>query len=163
LRHRAWSVTFAAYAANWLAGFLDDAPNRARFEAALKRRLLPVFGGLLLLELLDTDREELHRQLVNPGVGGDDDATRECLELVLEDAIHELDAGTNGRHTSSSRVTPSSTASPTSTATSTQSLQTRRGGSASRGSVQNDRSALIIGTARSVGAGSAVIGRKYAR
>ena len=94
LRRRAGRVTFAAYAANWLAGFLDDAPDRARFEAALKHRLLPVFGELSLLEVLDADRDELHRQLADAGVGGDDDAARECLELVLEDAIHELHAGT---------------------------------------------------------------------
>jgi hypothetical protein len=46
MRRRAASVTFAAYAANWLAGFLDDAPDRARFEAALEHRLLPVLGEL---------------------------------------------------------------------------------------------------------------------
>jgi len=96
VRRRASSVTFAAYAANWLAGFLDDAPDRARFEAALEHRLLPVFGELQLLELLVADREEPHRQLVDAGGRGDDDATRECLELLLEDAIHELDAGTLG-------------------------------------------------------------------
>jgi len=94
MRRRAASVTFAAYAANWLAGFIDDAPDWARFEAALKHRLLPVFGELSLLEVLDADRDELHLQLADAGVGGDDDAARECLELVLEDAIHELHAGT---------------------------------------------------------------------
>jgi len=91
LCRRAERVTFAAYAANSLAGFIDDAPDRARFEAALTHRLLPVLGALPLLEVLDADRDELHRRLAD--VGGDGDVTWECLELVLEDAIHELDAG----------------------------------------------------------------------
>ena len=60
MRRRASSVTFAAYAARWLAGFLDDAPDRARFEAALEHRLLPVLGEFSLLEVLDADRDELH-------------------------------------------------------------------------------------------------------
>jgi len=94
VRRRAERVTFAMYAANWLAAFLDDAPDRAKFETALEHRLLPVLGALPLLEVLDADRDELHRQLVDAGGSGDDDAARECLELVLEDAIHELDAGT---------------------------------------------------------------------
>ena len=94
LRRRAGRVTFADYAANWLARFLDDAPDRARFEVALTHRLLPVFGEFSLLEVLDADRDELHRRLADAGRGGDGDATRECLELVLEDAIHELLAGT---------------------------------------------------------------------
>ena len=38
-RRGAASVTFAAYATGWLAGFVDDAPDRARFEAALEHRL----------------------------------------------------------------------------------------------------------------------------
>ncbi len=92
MRRRAASVTFAAYAARWLAQFLHDEPDRARFAAALKDRLLPVFGQLPLLEVLDADRDELQGQLVD--AGGDDDATRLCLELVLEDAMHELRAGT---------------------------------------------------------------------
>ena len=92
MRRRAASVTFAAYAARWLAGFLDDAPDRARFEAALEHRLLPVLGEFPLLEVLDADRDELHCRLTD--AGGDDDATRLCLELVLEDAMHELRAGT---------------------------------------------------------------------
>jgi len=96
VRRRAERVKFAAYAENWLAAFLEDAPDRARFEAALEHRLLPVLGALPLLEVLDADRDELHRQLVDAGVSGEDDAARECLELVLEDAIHELDAGTLG-------------------------------------------------------------------
>ena len=92
IRRRAVSVMFAAYAARWLAGFLDDAPDRARFEVALEYLLLPVLGELSLLEVLDADRDELHRRLTD--AGGDDDATRLCLELVLEEAIHELCAGT---------------------------------------------------------------------
>ena len=87
-------MTFAEYAASWLAGFIDDTPDRSRFEAALTHRLLPVLGELSLLEVLDADRDELHRRLADAGRGGDGDATRECLELVLEDAIHELRAGT---------------------------------------------------------------------
>jgi hypothetical protein len=94
LRRRAGRVTFAEYAASWLAGFIDDTPDRSRFEAALTHRLLPVLGELSLLEVLDADRDELHRRLADAGRGGEGDATRECLELVLEDAIHELDAGT---------------------------------------------------------------------
>ena len=92
MRRRAASVTFAAYAARWLAQFLDDEPDRARFEAALKDRLLPVLGALPLLEVLDADRDELHYRLTD--TGGDDDAVFESLELVLEEAIHELRAGT---------------------------------------------------------------------
>ena len=80
------------YTAKWLAGFLDDAPDRARFEAALEHRLLPVLGEFWLLEVLDADRDELHCRLTD--AGGDDDAVFECLELVLEDAMHELRAGT---------------------------------------------------------------------
>src|SRR6056297_575807 len=34
VRRRAERVTFAEYAAKWLATFLDDAPDRARLEAA---------------------------------------------------------------------------------------------------------------------------------
>jgi len=94
VRRRAERVTFAAYAANWLAGFVDDAPDRARFEAALEHRLLPVLGALPLIEVLGADRDELERRRVDAGGRGDDDVTRECLELVVEDAIHELDAGT---------------------------------------------------------------------
>jgi hypothetical protein len=49
-RRVAGSVTFAAYATGWLAGFIDDAPDRARFEAALEHRLLPGLGELPLCE-----------------------------------------------------------------------------------------------------------------
>jgi hypothetical protein len=92
IRRRAARVTFGAYAARWLAGFLDDAPDRVKFEAALDHRLLPVFGELPLLEVLDADGDELLRRLSDDG--GDDDAACECLDLILEDAIHELRAGT---------------------------------------------------------------------
>jgi 5-methylthioadenosine/S-adenosylhomocysteine deaminase len=61
LRCRSASVTFAAHAANELAGFIEDAPDRARFEAALEDRLLPVLGEVRLLEVLDADRDELYR------------------------------------------------------------------------------------------------------
>jgi hypothetical protein len=44
-RRGAGSVTFAAYATGWLVGFIDDAPDRARFEAALEHRLLPWARG----------------------------------------------------------------------------------------------------------------------
>lgn len=92
VRRRAERVTFAEYAANWLATFLDDAPDRARFEAALEHRLLPELGALSLLEFLDAYRDKLERRLADAGLS-EDDASRECLELLLEDAIHELDAG----------------------------------------------------------------------
>jgi hypothetical protein len=90
---RAASVTFAAYAASWSSGFIEDAPDRARFEAALEDRLVPVLGEVRLLEVLDADRDELHRRFVDVG-GGDDGAARECLLLILEDATDELRAGT---------------------------------------------------------------------
>ena len=67
-------------------------PDRVRFEAALEHRLLPVVGEFSLLEVLDADRDELRCRLTD--AGGDEDATRLCLELVLEDAMHELRAGT---------------------------------------------------------------------
>jgi hypothetical protein len=38
------SVTFAVYAEGWLVRFIDDAPHRSRFGAALEHRLLPVLG-----------------------------------------------------------------------------------------------------------------------
>ena len=85
-------MTFAAYAARWLAGLLDDEPDRARFEAALNNRLRPVLGALPLLEVLDADHDDLHRRLAD--AGGEHDTARECLSLVLEDAMHELGAGT---------------------------------------------------------------------
>ena len=94
VRRRAASVTFAAYAANSLAGFIDDAPDRSRFEATLEHRLLPVLGALSMLEILDADRDELHRRLADAGESGDDDATRQCLGLIREDATDELRAGT---------------------------------------------------------------------
>ena len=94
LRRRAASVSFGAYATVWLAGFIDDAPDRARFETELKHRLLPVLGQLPLVEMLETDRDELYRQVMGSRGGGDDNATRECLHLILEDAAEDLRAGT---------------------------------------------------------------------
>jgi hypothetical protein len=92
-RRRAGSVTFAAYAERWLAGFIDDAPDRARFEAALEHWLLPVLGKLMLLEVLEADREQLDRRLVDVGRDGEDGDTRECLLLILEDAVEDVRAG----------------------------------------------------------------------
>jgi len=92
--HRsATSVTFAAYAEGWLAGFIDDAPDRPQFEVALKHRLVPVPGELPLLEVLETDRDELERRLVDARRDGDDDTTRQCLLLILEGAVGDLRAG----------------------------------------------------------------------
>ncbi len=81
----------SAYVASWLAQFLDDEPDRARFEAARKDRLLPVLGALPLLEVLDADRDDLLCRLTD--VGGEGDTAFGCLGLILEDAIHELRAG----------------------------------------------------------------------
>ncbi len=86
---RASSVTFAAYAKRWVAGFIDDAPDRASFEAALEHRLLPAFGELSLFEVLEADRDERERRVVD----GDECAARECLQLILEDAAEDLRAG----------------------------------------------------------------------
>ena len=83
------SVTFAAYATGWFAGFIDDAPDRARFEAALEHRLLPLLGELPLFEVLEADRDELERRVVD----GDEGAAGECLQLILEDAAEDLRAG----------------------------------------------------------------------
>jgi len=58
-RRGAASVTFATYAEGWLAGFIDDAPDRARFEAALQDRLVPVLREWPLFEVLEADRNEL--------------------------------------------------------------------------------------------------------
>jgi hypothetical protein len=88
-RRDAASLTFAGYAAGWLAGFIDDAPDRARLEAALEHRLLPVLGGLPLLKVLEADRDELYRRLANARATGTDDAARECLDLILEDAAED--------------------------------------------------------------------------
>jgi hypothetical protein len=92
-RRGAASVTFAGYATGWLAGFIDDAPDRARFEAALEYRLLPVFGSLPLPEVLEADRDELERRSEDAGGDGDDGAARECLRLILEDVMEDLRAG----------------------------------------------------------------------
>ncbi|WP_157041673.1 hypothetical protein [Nitriliruptor alkaliphilus] len=88
-RRGAGSVTFAAYATGWLAGFIDDAPDRARFEAPLEHRLLAVLAELPLFEVLEADRDELERRVVD----GDEGAARECLQLILEDAVEDLRAG----------------------------------------------------------------------
>jgi hypothetical protein len=93
-RRRAESVTFAAYAEGWLAGFIDDVPDRTRFEAVLEHRLLPVLGERPLLEVLETDRGELYRQVMGSRGDGDDGAIRECLHLILEEAVEDLRAGT---------------------------------------------------------------------
>ncbi|MEX0947159.1 MAG: hypothetical protein WD296_00005 [Acidimicrobiia bacterium] len=93
-KHRgAGSVTFAHYATVWLAGFIDDAPDRTRFEAALEHRLVPVLGDLPLLEVLETHRNEQYRQVIDAGGDEDDGTTRECLHLILEDAVEDLRAG----------------------------------------------------------------------
>jgi hypothetical protein len=92
-RRGAGSVTFAAYAERWFAGFIDDAPDRARFEATLKRRLVPVLGDWLLYEVLEADRNGLYRLLLETGGDEDEGDTWECLRLVLEDAVEDLRAG----------------------------------------------------------------------
>ncbi len=88
-RRGAGSATFAACATGWLAGFIDDAPDRARFESALEHRL----RQFPLVEVLESDRTELHGQLPDIGRNGDDGTTRECLHLILEDAAEDLNAG----------------------------------------------------------------------
>ena len=91
-RRGAAVVTFAAYAEGWLAGFIDDAPDRVRYEAALPNRLLPAFGELPLPEVLRADHNKLCRQL--PHANGDGDAAaQECLELILEEAAEDLRTG----------------------------------------------------------------------
>lgn len=92
-RRGAASVTFAGYAEGWLARFIDDAPDRARFEAALEHRLLPVLGELPLLKVLGAEQDELDRQLLHTGGDGDDDVARECRHLILEDAAEDLRVG----------------------------------------------------------------------
>lgn len=95
VHRRASSVTFADYATGWLAEFIDDAPDRARFEAALTHRLCPVLGDQLLLEVLHADPDEPARGLVDAGVE-EDAAARECLHLILADAADDLRAGALG-------------------------------------------------------------------
>jgi len=70
VRRGGTAVTFAVYATGWLAGFIDDAPDRPQFEAVLEHRLIPVLGELPLLEVLETDRDELERRLVDAGGTG---------------------------------------------------------------------------------------------
>ena len=93
-RRGAAMVTFGAYAKGWLAGFIGDAPDRARFEPVLEHRLIPVLGELPLLEVLETDRDERYRQVMGSRGDGDDGAMRECLHLILEEAVEDLRAGT---------------------------------------------------------------------
>ncbi len=92
-RQGAGSVTFAVYAEGWLAGFIDDASDRTRFATQLEHRLVPVLGELSLFEVLEADRNELCGQVMDAGGEGDDEATRECLHLILEDVVEELCAG----------------------------------------------------------------------
>ncbi len=53
-----------------------------------------MLGGLTLLEVLKTDRDELERRLVDASGYGDDGAMRECLQLILEEAVEDLRTGT---------------------------------------------------------------------
>lgn len=92
-RRGAAPVTFADFAERWLTAFIDDAPDRARFEAALVNRLVPVLGQVPLLEVLEADRNELHRRLLDADGDGDDDAAQECLELILAEAAEDLRDG----------------------------------------------------------------------
>jgi hypothetical protein len=66
--------------------------DRARFEVALEQRLLPVLGELPLFEVPEADRNELYRQVMRIHGAGDGGPTRECLELILEDAAEDLRA-----------------------------------------------------------------------
>ncbi len=47
---------------------LPSGSFRARFEAALKRRLCPVLGELPLVEVLEADRDHLEHRLVAAGI-----------------------------------------------------------------------------------------------
>jgi hypothetical protein len=49
----------------------------------------PGLGELPLFEVLEADRDELERRVVD----GDEDAARECLQLILEDAAEDLRGG----------------------------------------------------------------------
>ena len=76
-----------------MAGFVDDAPDRARLKAAFEHGLLSAIGRLPLLEVLEADHDQLY-QLLSDASGDDDDgATRECLHLILEDAAEDLRVG----------------------------------------------------------------------
>ncbi|MGM0619128.1 MAG: hypothetical protein ACQEUI_13475, partial [Actinomycetota bacterium] len=92
-RRGAPSVTVGAYAEGWSAGFIGDAPDRARFEAALQDRLVTVLREWPLFEVLGADRNEPYGQVIDVGGDGHDEATRECLQLILEDAVEDLRAG----------------------------------------------------------------------
>jgi hypothetical protein len=92
VRRSAASVTFGSYATGWHAGFINETPDRARFAAALAHRLLPAVGDQLLVEVLDADRDELARRLVDAGAE-EDEVARECLHLILADTADDLRAG----------------------------------------------------------------------
>ena len=92
-RRGSGSVTVAVYAEGWFAGFIDDAPDGARFATELEHRRVPVLGSLPLFEVLEADRNELCGQVMDAGGEGDDEAPRECLQLSLEDAVEDLRAG----------------------------------------------------------------------
>jgi hypothetical protein len=64
-----------------------------QFSAARRRR--PRYSSLVgrqlpLFEVLEADRDALERRVVD----GDEDAARECLQLILEDAAEDLRVGT---------------------------------------------------------------------
>ena len=90
VRSGAASVTFAAYATGWLAEFIDDAPDRARFEAALEHWLLPVLGELALLEVVGADTSELSHRVMWAGVDMDGRSAWECLREILENVAENL-------------------------------------------------------------------------
>jgi hypothetical protein len=50
------SEPFAGYATGWQSALIGDAPDRARFEAALEHRLLPELGARSLLEVAEFGR-----------------------------------------------------------------------------------------------------------
>lgn len=93
LRRGVGSVRFAVYAERWLAGFVDDAPDRERFAKEFEHRLVPVLRKWPLFEVLEADRNQLCGQVMDAGGEGDVGATRECLRLKLEDAVEHLRAG----------------------------------------------------------------------
>ena len=87
-RRGAASVTFAAYATGWLAGFVE---TRRTVRGSRQRSStgFPVLGELPLFEVLEADRDELERRVVD----GDEGAARECLQLILGDAAEDLRVG----------------------------------------------------------------------
>ena len=52
-----------------------------------------MLGQLPLVEVLASDRAELHGRLPDISRDGDDGTGRECLHLILEDAAEELRIG----------------------------------------------------------------------